>query len=130
MNFYLLDVVDAPVVHSGYRIFIAIVALTILVEALVMLLMKYNLFKKALLDSFLVNIASLVIGFVLAELVNDIFNSYKLPDLLLLCAITIGVESGILYGLNRKHRVLKTLGTCVVMNLASYFLFYLFTLSR
>jgi len=49
-------------------------------------------------------------------------------SLVILYAVTVMVESGLLYLLNRKHPVGKTLGVCLVMNLVTYIL--LFFISR
>lgn len=121
-----MDVVDAGI--SGYidRTFLIVLSLTIVVEAVVMLLAKYNRLQLALLHSLIVNIVSTAFGYLLLKLLPGLFNEYSIVNLLLLLLITIAVETVVLYLLNRKHPVVQTLKVCVVMNLVSYILFYFF----
>lgn len=127
--FYLLDVVDVvPARTAGgldYSFYI-VVAATIGVEALVMWLMKYNPFGKSLLHSLICNIASLVLGFLLFELVPGLFAADKIPNLLLMLLLTIGAELPVLHLLNRQQNFTKTLAVCGIMNIVTYVLFYIF----
>jgi hypothetical protein len=127
MRFYFLDVADAGV--SGGSInwtLIAVLFLTILIEAAIMLLMKYNRFRKALTDSLVVNTASIAAGFILFRMAPDLFDGYSISNLLILFAVTTVIEFVVLYLLNRKLAVAKTLQAAVVMNLVSYIFFFLF----
>ena len=126
MHIYLMDVVDAGVSNSFDWVIILVLGGTILVEAIVMLLMKYNNLKKAALDSLIVNVASLGVGFILIRYLSSLFNSYTFSHLLMLMLVTIIVETGILYILNRTKPFINTLAVSVLMNVVSYALFYLF----
>ena len=126
MKFYFLDVVDAGISSSFDWALIIVVGITILIEAIIMLLLKYNLFKKALLDSFLINIASLAIGYVLLKIAPNLFNSYDIPGLIKLLVITIAAEFGVLYLLNRKYSAMRTFKTSIIINAVTYILFFLF----
>lgn len=127
MNFYFLDVVDAGVSSNIDWMLILALAVTILVEGLVMLLLRYNSFKKSLLDSFVINIASILVGFLLLKFAHYFFNSYDIPGLLKLLAITIAVELPVLYLLNRKYPFVKTVQATVLINIMTYVLFFGFT---
>jgi len=129
MNKLFLDAGGAGLVFIAFGIFVLFIGLAIIIETLIMILMKYNTrFKKAFLDSLLLNMASLAVGFVLWQFFRDFLRYYSLLSLLILYAVTVMVESGLLYLLNRKHPVGKTLRVCLVMNLVTYIL--LFFISR
>ncbi len=123
--FYLLDVVDVTVSKSFDWMPVIVVLATIILEWAVMLLLKYNPWKKALLDSLIVNAASLLLGYVLIKYMDSLFNSYQLGNLLALLLITTVVETGILYLLNRSKPWQKTVITGVVINVVSYLAFFL-----
>ena len=125
MKIFFLDVVDAGVSGGAISPEVIIVLLvTILIESVVLILMKYNRFKMTLLNSFIVNVASIAAGFILIELGTDLFYYYSITNILILFAISAVIEFFILYLLNKKLPVMKTLQAAVVMNLVSYFLFY------
>lgn len=126
MDFYFSDVVDAGVSSTFDWALIIVLSSTILIEAAVMSLLRYNQFKKTLPDSFLINIASIAVGYALLKIAPGLFNSYDIPGLLKLLAITIAVEFGMLYLLNRMHRAIETFKVSVVINVVTYILFYLF----
>lgn len=127
MNIYLLDAGGAGLV---FGIMIIFMIAAIVIEALVMMVMKYNIAGKAFLDAFLVNLASLVAGYILLWTRGELVSSTDsvLLNWLILYGITVIIEFVILYLLNRKHRLGKTFLTCAVMNIASYVVWYLFTL--
>ena len=125
MKLYLLDAGGAGLVIGALILFIII---AIAVEAIVMLLMKYNKAGKVFLDSFLVNIASLAGGFILNSFTGELFGFTTSPilNLVILYAITLVIEFPLLYLLNRKQPAGKTFLTCAVMNIVSYIILYLF----
>ncbi len=129
MEFYFLDVVDAGVSESVDWTLVIVVGCTILIEAIVMFLIKYNQFKKSLLDSFLINIASIAVGYVLLKVAHNFFNAYDIPGLFKLMVITIAAEFGVLYLLNRKHLLWQTFKATFIINIITYTLFFLFILS-
>jgi len=126
MDLFLLDVVDATVPSQTNWPLVLVLFLTVLAEALVMWLLKYNPFKRSSLDSLLVNAASLGVGYLLLSAAPGLFGSYAITGLLKLLAITIVVEGGLLYLLNRKHPFVQTVKATVLMNVVTYILFYLF----
>lgn len=126
MPVYFLDVVDAGVSKSFDWLLIAVIGVTIMVEAGVMRLLKFNPLKKVFLDSLLANAGSLLVGYILIRYVNSLFNSYSLSHLLQLLLISIMVETGILYLLNRSKPFVNTLVVSTLMNIISYTLFFLF----
>ena len=121
MNFYLLDAAGAGLVLGFLVIFML---LAIFAEAITLLLLKYNNAGRCFLDALLVNIASLIVGFFIARYnstgLDMTENSYL--DLFLLFLITTVVEFAVLYLLNRKKPVSKTIIAAIAMNLVSYLL--------
>lgn len=129
LKLFLLDVVDVVPAKSGNGLdytFYLLVAVTILAEAGVMRLMKYNDFSRSLLHSFVANLASLAAGFLLIKVLPDLFSATTIVNLLALMLITIAVELPVLYLFNKTKPFRSTLTVCVVMNIASYILFYLY----
>ena len=126
MKLYLLDAGGAGLVLGIMIVFMIAV---IVIEALIMMLMKYNKAGKAFLDSFLINLVSLVAGYLIVWVNGDLvlYTSSVILNLLILCVITVAVEFAVLYLLNQKHKVSKTFPVSVVMNIASYLVWYLFT---
>lgn len=131
MNFHLLDAGGAGLAYLVIGIFVAFIVFAILAEAAVMMFMKYNSrFKKTLLDSFIANAVTLALGFVLIEYVSDYFNSTDTVALLILYAITVLGEWGVLCLLNKAHSVKRGLVVSLVMNLVSYSVLFLIAFSR
>ena len=124
MNFYLLDAA-APGLIFGVMIIFMIV--TIVLEAVTMIIMKYNKAGKAFLDSLLINLVSMGAGFMLLFSDSDLFEITDNPivGIGILFLITVVIEFSILYLLNRKLPVLKTLIAAIVINIVSYLLYYL-----
>jgi len=124
MNFYLLDAA-APGLIFGVMIIFMIV--TIILEAVTMIIMKYNKAGNAFLGSFLANLVSMGAGFMILFSGSDLFEIDDRPILSLgiLFLITVVLEFLILYMLNRKLPVQKTLIAAIVINLVSYLLYYL-----
>lgn len=126
MRFLLLDVVDAGVSDSPVnKTLLLILGATILAEAGVMLLARYLDWKQSLIQSILVNVATLILGYLLLKIAPGLFGEYSLLNLFLLMLITIAAELGLLYLLNRAKPFLFTALVCVLMNVVSYLLFYL-----
>jgi hypothetical protein len=93
--------------------------------------MKYNIkFKKALLDSFLANLATFTLGFVLIEFVSDFFNSTELFNLFVLYIISVLMEWGVLYLLNRAKPAKQSFVVAVVMNVPTYAFLVLIGMGR
>ena len=124
MNFYLLDAA-APGLVFGVMILFMIV--TIILEAVTMMIMKYNKAGKAFLDSFLINLVSMGAGFVILLSGSGLFEIVDSPflSITILFLITVVVEFLVLYLLNRKLTIQKTLTAAIVINLVTYLLYYL-----
>jgi hypothetical protein len=123
MQMFLLDVVDAGSYDNGLWRLIAVVLCTIFVEMAVMRLMKYNNWKKSLLDAAIVNVASVSAGMLIVQLAPDLFNDLSIINLLKLFLITLVIETAILQLLNRNKVFKKTALVSLVMNLTSYILY-------
>lgn len=128
MHFFFLDVVDVVPARNAEGlplVFYFIVAATILIEAVIMLLIRYNGFGKSILHSFLVNVASVTAGFLLFELAPGLFEPGHLLKFLGLLFITIIIEAPVLYLLNKIKTLHQTAGVCILMNIVTYFLFWI-----
>ena len=124
MNFYLLDAAAAGLIIP-FMIFFMII--TIALEAVTMIILKYNKAGKAFLDSFLANLVSMGAGFIILFSDSDLFEITDNPivGIGILYLITVVIEFLILYLLNRKLPVQKTLIAAIVINVVSYLLYYL-----
>lgn len=128
---YLLDAGGASLYYFFFALFVAFVLFAILAEAVVMILMKYNIkFKKAFLDSFLANLATFTLGFVLIEFVSDFFNSTELFNLFVLYIMSVLMEWGVLFLLNRAKPAKESFVVTVVMNLPTYAFLVLIGMGR
>jgi hypothetical protein len=126
MKHYFIDVVDVTVSRSVDPGLLITIALTIVVESILMLLLKYNRIQKTGLDSTVVNLASVAAGYGLLQLAPGLFDAYSISSLLVLLLITIAVELPVLYLLNKKKPFMETAWNCVLMNVVTYLLFYLY----
>jgi hypothetical protein len=123
---FFLDAGGAGLIWIAYTLFFFFIVLAILLEAGIMLLMKYTSgIKKALTDSLLVNLASLAIGFVLLEAFDNFFGYYTIFSVVVLYAITVLIEFFLLRLLNRQHSNRQTWLVVMVMNLVTYTLLYM-----
>ena len=128
MKYYLSDAGGAGLIFFVYGVIVLFIVLAILLEAAVMIAMKYNTrFKKAALDSTIINVASLVVGFILLEYFEDFIASYTPLNFLILYIITVVIESWLLYLLNKTKPFKQTLKVTLVMNLISYLLLFFMT---
>ena len=93
-----------------------------------MVVMKYNKRGKAFLDSLVVNLGSLAAGIIIGTITKGQFQ-FVFINILLFYALTVLIEFGILYLLNRKTPISKTFYTSVIMNIASYLILYLNSLT-
>lgn len=125
MNLYLLDAGGVGLV-IGFLVIFMIVA--ILLEGVTLLLLKYNSAGKSFLDAFVINIASLAVGYLITTVASNglDFTSNAYLDFFLIFLITVIVEFGVLYLLNMKKPVKRTLVAAIAVNLVSYILLILF----
>jgi len=115
----------AGLIFIAYGLLIMFILLAIVLESLVMLWMKYNTrFKKVIRDSFLVNIVSLVAGFVLLKLFHDFFSYYSLLNIAILYGVSVLIEGFLLRVLNKDRLLSTTFLVCFLMNIVSYALLY------
>jgi hypothetical protein len=124
MKLYLLDAGGAGLVFGVLIVFMIV---AVVIEALVMLAMKYNKAGKAFLDSFVINLITLGFGFILMandslELTENVFLNYTF-----LYLVTVVAEMLVLYLLNRSKPFIKTMLASMAINAASYGLLFLFT---
>lgn len=130
MSLYFLDAGGAGLYFLVIGLFILFIVLAILLEAAIMIWMKYNTsLKKTFLDSLIINIASLAAGFVLLNFF-DTLGYYTLPALAILYGVTVIIETTILQLLNRKHKLSKTLVVSLLMNLVTYIILFAITADK
>lgn len=128
MDSIFLDVVDVVPARDNsplYR-FLLVVALTVITEAVIMNLSRYNRFIKSLGHSVLVNGISLALGFALIEWAPGLFEVGNMRNLLVLFLITLLAETPVLYLLNRIKPPGITIRVSLLMNLLTYILFYFY----
>ena len=97
----------------------------VLLEVLVLSMLAYNAFQKALLDSFIVNFTSLIAGFVFLAHLSELVSDNTIQLLLLSFLITIILEIGMLYLLNKSKPFRKTFVAGLLMNTVTYILLFL-----
>ena len=125
MSVFILDMGAQWLWPFALVIFMVI---AILVEWLIMVIMKYNKRGKAFLDSLIVNLGSLAAGIIFGSITRGQFQ-FGFVNVLVFYALTVLIEFGILYLLNRKYSITKTFYTTVIMNIASYLILYLNSMS-
>ena len=120
---YLLDAGGAGLAFLGLIIVIAAIIAIIFIEAGIMALFKYSHFRKALLESFLINLLSLILGYIMLAVIDmeAITNGSKLLQLFYFFLATVVLEIPILHFLNNKTRAFRfTLAVGIAMNFISY----------
>ena len=120
VNIYLLDGVGAGILLLFFGLGLVFIIAIILLEAWIMQKMKYHaVYKQALLQSLVANLATLGAGFIMIDSGLEIFEMEKPIGFAGLFAATLVLETLILWLMNRKMPFKKTLAVSVVMNLAS-----------
>jgi hypothetical protein len=126
VNITLLDGVGAGFILVLFGLGLLFILLAVFIEGVVMMKMKYhNVFKRALLHSLVANLVSLALGFILINSDREFYNIEYFSGFVSLFAITLVSEFMVLYLMNRKESLLRTLTVCVVMNLVTYLLAFL-----
>ena len=129
MNFFL----DITGPLAFFTPLIILLVLIILIEAIVMLLFKLNRFAKSLGDSAIVNIASVLIIFLVTGILADIeVGAIDAPLILTgagLYLLTFLGESLVLKLLNKNIRWRRIISASAVMNLLTYILLYFYYIS-
>lgn len=121
MKPFLLDGGGAFLVFSGLVLFMAI---TIILEGVVLIIFKIEKGGKAFLYSLIVNLASLGVGYIILPLIRQIGNTFTTSGSILrwifVFAITVLVEGFLLILLTKKKPREKVWLATLVMNLLSY----------
>ncbi|MBN1484613.1 MAG: hypothetical protein JXA37_07815 [Chloroflexia bacterium] len=135
--FLLFDIPAGLMIFLAFGAGVVVFAGLVLLEALVLRLLQWGSVWISLLDSFLVNLATTILGFFLASglsLMGGLILSFTgsfLRDLLILLflgAMSVGIE-GVLLLLIRRQPALKTWKAALITNVVSYVgLFILITL--
>lgn len=95
--------------------------LAILIEAIMMMLLKYNKPGKTLLDSLVINLVSLGAGYLIIYSLGSLdFTDNEYLNLFVLYLLTVLIEGICLYLLNRTKPLNKTLLTVFVINIITY----------
>ena len=116
----IFTLADAALAGLAEMIIILLMVIVTLVESVVMVILKFNHFRKCLLDSFLVNLASLGTGYLVSGFYNISLGGDTYLSLLISFLITLIVEGILLLLLNKAKAVLKVWNTCLVMNAVTY----------
>ncbi len=123
MLYYLLDA-GGPFLLIVPLFFFMIVC--ILFEAITMIVLKMNRFGKSLGDSAIVNIASLLLGFLLVSVLNRI-EFDEVPFVFTfsgLYLVTVLAEGALLKALNKSKPWRRIFFVSVIMNLITYLILY------
>src|SRR3981081_821952 len=125
MNYFLLD--------SAFLFFTPLVILllvSIFIEAIVMQQLKFNRFVKSLGDSVIVNIVSLLLGFLLIGVLAELnVGSIEIPlyfTFMGLYLVTLLGEGLVLKLLNKMRSWRKVFTVSAIMNLFSWVLLYIY----
>lgn len=127
MNHTLLDAGGAALLVLVLGAGILFLLLAITIEAIFIQRMGLvQHFGKAMLQSFLANLATLLVGYVLLTIiVRDVFYDYIWISLAVCYVITVIIEAWILQLLNKGHTLRETFRVSLYMNIASYVLLYI-----
>lgn len=123
MSLFLLDGVGAGFLVFLFGLGLLFLVAAVFLEAFIMLKMKYHpVYKKALLQSLLANLASLAAGYILINTDSEFFKLDSFGSFAVFFGITLLVELPVLYLLNRATPLQKTFMVCLFMNLCTYLL--------
>lgn len=123
MGYYLLDGVGAGFLAVLFGLGLLFIIIVILLEGWLMQVLKYHIDgKKSMAQSLALNLLSLGGGFVMTSIDSELFTLTEPVGFLLFFGVTVVLETGSLYLMNRNQPLQKTLGTGLLINLASYLL--------
>lgn len=124
MSFYLLDAGGAGLVLVALVIFMLI---AFIAEALGMILLKYNKPGKAFVDSLVINLVSLGVGYIVIQLNSSLdLTDNEVINFILVFLLTVITEGVTLFFLNRNKPISKTLLVTIIINIITYLVLYLF----
>jgi hypothetical protein len=125
MKFFYLDAGIASVSDLTVVALLFILGVS-LVEWIVMLLFKFNDPGKSLFHSFIVNLVSAVLGFLLADTISSVTHSAgDILQWIIYFGLTVVVEAILLQLLNRHKTLSKIWTVAFIMNLVSYLILFL-----
>ncbi len=125
--FYLLDAGGAALFYLLIGAGLFFMLLAVLIEALMMLIMKYHTFRKAIVQSLVVNLVSMIGGFFLLQLEWDWFNLDSIEGFIGMFLITLLIEGFILWLFNKSTRISRTALVTLVMNIITYIVLFFFS---
>ena len=124
MGIVLLSI-DWSLVRLGL-VLVSMGIFTVIIETLVMLVFKFDRFRKSLVDSVMANIGSLLLGILLFLIFNKTeFNLSQRAELFIFYCIVSIFEALLIKLLKPKMGWLKILFTSFVMNLLSFISLYI-----
>jgi len=124
MKSFLLSI-DWHIVRLGL-VLAGVGIFTVVIETIVMLLFKFDNFRKSLVDSVMANIGSLLLGVLLFLIFNKTeFNISQISELFILYCITSVFEALLIKLLNTTMSWGRIIMTSFVMNLLSFASLYL-----
>lgn len=126
MYLYLLDAGGAGLIFVAIGAGLIFMAIAIALEALLMTGFKYHSFRRSMMDSTIVNLVSLVAGFVLLSTFGDVFHINSTGGFAAMFGVTVMIEFFVLYLLNKRHSLKSTAMVCILMNIITYTILYFF----
>ncbi len=130
MNITLLDAGFDVGFGDVLLVLLVIPLAIILLEAFIMQKLKFNSsFGKCFLDSFLANLATVVIGYLIGAFItpNIKIGNGHVGGIFAAFALSVIVEGLILFALNSKKPSRQVWKTSLIMNLASYVVLIIIT---
>ncbi len=124
MKISILGVFEPGFANYFFGLVVFIFFLVVLIEATVMLIMKYNTFKKSLVQALITNLVAVILALILTRFYPGRFSSYGQTSNLPLVLITFAGELATLYFLNQNKTFITTIAVCTVMNLVSYLVLF------
>lgn len=126
MHYTFLDAGGAALLVLVLGAGILFLLLAITIEAIFIQRMGLSAhFGKAMLHSFLANLATVLAGYLLLAVAGDIFYDYIWVSLAFCYVITVLIEAWVLQLLNRTHTIRETFKVSVYMNIATYVILYI-----
>jgi hypothetical protein len=124
MRAFLLTI-DWSLVRVGLVI-LGMGVITVVLETVIMVLFKFDRFKRSLVYSIMANIGSLLLGILLFLVFNKTeFGVSQLTELIVLYGVTSLFEAWLIQLLNPRMSWGRIILTSLVMNLLSFILLYL-----
>ena len=124
MRVFLLGI-DWSLVRVGLVI-LGMGVITVILETVIMVLFKFDRFRRSLVYSIMANIGSLLLGILLFLVFNKTeFGVLQLSELIVLYCVNSVFEAWLIKLLNYRMRWGRIILTSLVMNLLSFILLYL-----